>query len=150
MIHAFRFHDYNLILDVESGALHSVDEPAFAVVQALEKGWDVYALPYPERQIREIVEEVEALRAAGLPCAHEYRLAPRRRIDFFVGGVGVEIKKGRPDPAALRRQLDRYAVCQGVEALVVLTQRAVTLPATLCGKPVRSLALNQLWGVALP
>ena len=39
MIHAFRFHDYNLILDVESGALHSVDEPAFAVVQALEKGW---------------------------------------------------------------------------------------------------------------
>ena len=65
MIHAFRFHDYNLILDVESGALHSVDEPAFAVVQALEKGWDVYALPYPERQIREIVEEVEALRAAG-------------------------------------------------------------------------------------
>lgn len=71
MIHAFRFHDYNLILDVESGALHSVDEPAFAVVQALEKGWDVYALPYPERQIREIVEEVEALRAAGSMDAPE-------------------------------------------------------------------------------
>ncbi|PHL05505.1 hypothetical protein, partial [Enterococcus faecium] len=65
MIHAFRFHDYYLILDVESGALHCVDEPAFAVVQALEKGWDVYALTYPERQIREIVQEVEALRAAG-------------------------------------------------------------------------------------
>ena len=80
MIHAFRFHDYNLILDVESGALHSVDEPAFAVVQALEKGWDVYALPYPERQIREIVEEVEALRAAAEAgvqvCAYDCLVTP--------------------------------------------------------------------------
>ena len=92
----------------------------------------------------------EAFQAAGLPCEHEYRLAPRRRIDFFVGGVGVEIKKGRPDPAALRRQLDRYAACGGVEALVVLTERAVPLPGRLHGKPVRGVALNRLWGVALP
>ena len=69
---------------------------------------------------------------------------------ILVGGVGVEIKKGRPDPAALRRQLDRYAACQGVEALVVLTERAVPLPARLHGKPVRGVALNRLWGVALP
>ncbi|NCB30774.1 MAG: thioether cross-link-forming SCIFF peptide maturase, partial [Clostridia bacterium] len=71
LIHAFQFRDLYLILDVESGALHSVDEPAYAVVQALEKGWDVYALPYPERQIREIVQEVEQLRAAGSLCAPE-------------------------------------------------------------------------------
>ena len=57
---------------------------------------------------------------------------------------------GRPDPAALRRQLDRYAACQGVEALVVLTERAVPLPARLHGKPVCGVALNRLWGVALP
>ena len=56
----------------------------------------------------------------------------------------------RQDPAALRRQLDRYAACQGVEALVVLTERAVPLPARLHGKPVRGVALNRLWGVALP
>lgn len=92
----------------------------------------------------------QCLSAAGLPAVHEARLAPGCRIDYLVGAVGVEIKKGRPDPAALRRQLERYAACGQVEALVVLTQRAVTLPATLCGKPVRSLALNQLWGVALP
>ena len=71
MIHAFRFHEYYLILDVESGALHSVDEPAYAVVQAIEKGWDIFALPYPERQIREIAAEVEALRAAGSLCSPE-------------------------------------------------------------------------------
>lgn len=71
MIHAFRFHEYYLILDVESGALHSVDEPAYAVVQAMEKGWDIFALPYPERQIREIAAEVEELRAAGSLCSPE-------------------------------------------------------------------------------
>ena len=47
MIHAFQFQNLYLILDVESGALHQVDEAAFAVIQALEKGWDVMALPYP-------------------------------------------------------------------------------------------------------
>lgn len=92
----------------------------------------------------------ECLRAAGLPAVHEALLAPGCRIDYLVGGVGVEIKKGRPDPAALCRQLDRYAACQGVEALVVLTERAVPLPARLHGKPVRGVALNRLWGVALP
>lgn len=71
MIHPFQFHDLYLILDVESGALHSVDEPAYAVVQALEKGWDVFALPYPERQIREIIQEAEQLQAAGSLCASE-------------------------------------------------------------------------------
>ena len=90
------------------------------------------------------------LREAGLSPVHEARLAPGCRIDYLVGGVGVEIKKGRPDPAALRRQLDRYAACQGVEALVVLTERAAPLPARLHGKPVRGVALNRLWGVALP
>ena len=63
--------------------------------------------------------------AAGLPAVHEALLAPGCRIDYLVGGVGVEIKKGRPDPAALRRQLDRYAACQGVEALVVLHRGAL-------------------------
>ena len=92
----------------------------------------------------------ECLRAAGLPAVHEARLAPGCRIDFLVGSVGVEIKKGRPDPAALRRQIERYAACDGVEAIVVLTQRAVPLPARLMGKPVRCVALDRLWGVALP
>ena len=41
----------------------------------------------------------ECLRAAGLPAVHEALLAPGCRIDYLVGGVGVEIKKGRPDPA---------------------------------------------------
>ena len=50
----------------------------------------------------------EALGAAGLSFAHEYRLGPRCRIDFRVGRVGIEVKKGRPATAQLVRQLRRY------------------------------------------
>ena len=38
-------------------------------------------------------QAAEAFARAGLEAAHEVRLAPRCRIDFMVGGVGVEIKK---------------------------------------------------------
>jgi len=41
-----------------------------------------------------------ALEAAGLEYEHEYRLGPRRRIDFRVGRVGIEVKKGRPAPSS--------------------------------------------------
>ena len=87
---------------------------------------------------------------AGLPFTHEKPLAPGCRIDFWCQGVGIEIKKGKPRPAALLEQLRRYAVSDEIAALVVLTQRSVRLPASVCGKPLVQITLNQLWGVALP
>lgn len=89
------------------------------------------------------------LEEAGLAYAHEARIGQGCRIDYLIGGIGVEIKKGRPDISSLKKQLLRYAACEKVEALVVVTQRAVSLPDTAMGKPVRVIALNQLWGVAL-
>lgn len=91
-----------------------------------------------------------ALSGAGIPCAHEYKLAPRCRIDFFAEGVGIEVKKGRPDRNALARQIERYLASSELGALVVVTQRAVFLPDEIGGKPVRLVSLNRLWGVALP
>ncbi len=87
---------------------------------------------------------------AGLPFLHEKPLTPGCRIDFWCDGVGIEIKKGKPRPAALLEQLRRYAVSDEIAALVVLTQRSVRLPASVCGKPLVQITLNQLWGVALP
>ncbi len=87
---------------------------------------------------------------AGLPFLHEKPLTPGCRIDFWCDGVGIEIKKGKPRPAALLEQLRRYAVSDEIAALVVLTQRSVRLPAAVCGKPLVQITLNQLWGVALP
>ena len=91
-----------------------------------------------------------ALDAAGLDYAHEYRLGPRCRIDFAVGRVGIEVKKGRPSAADLTRQLRRYLESEALDGAIVITQRALPLPATIHGKPVILITLNRLWGVALP
>ncbi len=92
----------------------------------------------------------EALAGAGLEYAHEYKLGPRRRIDFRVGRVGIEVKKGRPATSQLTEQLRRYLESDDLDAVIVVTQRATALPGTICGKPVLLVSLNRLWGVALP
>ena len=86
----------------------------------------------------------------GLTFTHEARLGGGCRIDYLVGNVGVEIKKGKPNSALLQRQLNRYALCDQVAALVVVTWQSVAVPASIGGKPVRALVLGQLWGVSLP
>lgn len=91
-----------------------------------------------------------ALEAAGFAAQHEARLAPRCRIDFMVGDVGIEIKKNRPVRSALLRQLTRYAQCPQVRALLVIAPRGVDMPKTIEGKPVRMIALERLWGISLP
>lgn len=91
-----------------------------------------------------------ALDAARLEYVHEYKLGPRRRIDFLVGRVGIEVKKGRPAASRLVAQLRRYLESDALDGAIVVTQRALPLPATINGKPVRLISLNRLWGVALP
>ncbi len=101
-----------------------------------------------ESDIHQMVEK--QLQKARLPYVHEAKIGPGCRIDYLVGDVGIEIKKGRPDAGRLKRQLARYAACEDVAALVVIAPRSVALPQTVLNKPVRVIALNQLWGVALP
>ena len=92
----------------------------------------------------------DALSAAGLDYEHEYKLGPRRHIDFRVGRVGIEVKKGRPTSPALATQLRKYLESDALDAVIVVTQRVTRVPDTLCGKPVVLVSLNRLWGVALP
>ena len=101
-----------------------------------------------ERDIHAAV--AEALAGAGLEYAHEYRLGSRNRIDFLVGRVGIEVKKGRPAASQLVKQLRRYLESESLDGVIAVTQRVTALPETLCGKPVRQISLNRLWGVALP
>ncbi|MDD3334714.1 MAG: hypothetical protein PHI98_04265 [Eubacteriales bacterium] len=103
-------------------------------------------LPY-ETDIHMQVEK--RLCDAGLPHIHEAKIGPGCRIDFLVGDVGIEIKKGKPIPAVLTAQLERYARCEAIGSIVVLTQRSVKLPKQLAGKPVRQMTLSQLWGLAI-
>ena len=92
---------------------------------------------------------MDALDAAQIPWEHEVRLAPRCRIDLMCGKVGIEVKRGAVDKAGVMRQLTRYAACEQVQALILVTEKTVPVPRMLCGKPVRLLCLNRLWGIAL-
>ena len=93
---------------------------------------------------------IRTLECAGLTPVHEVALAPRCRIDIMCGGIGIEIKKNRPQPATLRSQLARYAACEAIEQLVVIAPRGVNLPKVIGGKRITMVALERLWGVSLP
>jgi len=92
---------------------------------------------------------MDALDRAGIAWQHEVSLAPRCRIDLLCGSVGIEIKRGKPEPARIRTQLARYAACGQIEGLILVTERTVALPKTIGGKPVLLICLNRLWGIAL-
>lgn len=91
----------------------------------------------------------QALTASGLVCQHEAPVAPRRRIDVLCGAIGVEVKRGRPAPTALMRQLEAYAASGRIAALVLVAERPPRLPQTVGGKPLRAVSLQRLWGIAL-
>lgn len=92
---------------------------------------------------------MDALDKAGVPWAHEVKLAPRCRIDLMCGSVGVEIKRGKVEKARILAQLKKYAECPQVQGLILVTEKTVPVPHTIQGKPVRLICLNRLWGIAL-
>lgn len=65
MIHAFHVIDTYILLDVESGAIHALDERAYEVARALETETDPYALPIPRETVEEILSEFSQLRESG-------------------------------------------------------------------------------------
>ena len=117
-----------------------------AVLGALKELRSPFALY--ENDIHRMV--ADRLSEAGLPFVHEAKLAPGCRIDFLVDDIGIEIKKGKLESKTVQAQLLRYAACEAVSAIVLLTQRSVKIPKNVMGKPVHVIVLNQLWGVALP
>lgn len=91
------------------------------------------------------------LRADGIPFEREVLLGPRNRIDYLIpGGVGIEVKKGKPNSRALEAQAERYCRFDQVTALILVVERSVFIhPDRLHGKPVYYVSLNRLWGIAL-
>ncbi len=91
----------------------------------------------------------EALQAANIEFVHEAKLAPRCRIDFLCGNIGIECKRGKTDTKRITSQLKRYAEQSGIDALILLTEHMIPVPDKLKGKPILQISLNQLWGIAL-
>jgi hypothetical protein len=100
-----------------------------------------------EFQIHEVIKS--ALLVRGIGYDHEYKLAPRNRIDFLThNGVGVEVKKGKPNSIEVLRQIERYIKFPEVKALILVIERYQDVPEELHDKPCLSIGLNKLWGIS--
>ena len=74
----------------------------------------------------------------------EYRLDPKSRIDFFVNGIGIEVKiKGQA--RAIYKQCERYCGFDQIQALVIVTNRSMGFPKEMCGKPIFVFKLGTAW-----
>lgn len=74
----------------------------------------------------------------GISYQKEFVLNAEDRIDFLLpGGVGLEIKI-QESLTDVTRQLHRYAQCEQITALVLLTTRMAhrRMPGSIGGKPV--------------
>jgi hypothetical protein len=92
-----------------------------------------------------------ALEGARIPFEREVSLGGWRRIDFLCAdGVGIEVKKGSPNAAALVAQARRYCTSERVVVLVLVVERNVIRASELIkGTPVFYVGLNANWGVAV-
>jgi hypothetical protein len=116
-------------------------------------------------RIANVREELElqcaiasALDGAGIAHQREVRLASRSRIDFVVAPrIGIEVKKGKPNAPAVRRQLERYASTGGLDTIILVVERSVFGVSSAHeltganGTHVRGfyIGLSKLWGMAL-
>ncbi len=70
MVHQYKNNGYNILLDVNSGSVHVVDELVYDMIpyykeRGLEETVTLLADRYPEEEIREAAEDLEELIAAG-------------------------------------------------------------------------------------
>lgn len=75
----------------------------------------------------------------------EYRLSDADIPDFYIEGVVVEVKMNGARRPAVFAQLERYARHDQVTDLILVTNRAMNLPSTIGGKPVRTVSLGKAW-----
>ncbi len=91
-----------------------------------------------------------ALNNAEIEFEKEVKLSPRNRIDFLIsGGIGIEVKRGKPNTGSVINQLERYAGHKIVTELLLVSERSINIPSRINGKPCMTFNLNRLWGIAI-
>lgn len=99
-------------------------------------------LPYTTEAIPQAAVE-DLLRASGVSHDREKPLSGSAgRPDFLVGRVAIECKV-QGAPAAIAAQVARYAASDEVDAVILLTSKAVSVRAEQ--KPVAVVVLSTNW-----
>lgn len=109
---------------------------ASAIAEALRR----YRFTYcNEDQLQEGI--AAALVEEGFEVEREVRLPGLGRIDLLVGRVGIEVKVAGT-PIEVASQVARYAFCEEIDGLVLVTSRPRhRIPAIANGKPVETVQL---------
>ena len=102
----------------------------------------------PEYDIHRLVQQ--ALDNSKIAYRHEAVLGKGKRTDFLVNRTAIEIKQGKHSASLVQRQIAGYLQSDLIDDIVVITRRALRLPAQIGGKQVFILSLDRLWGVSLP
>lgn len=81
LIHKMRLDEYMAVLDVNSGAVHLVDDVIYDLLDVFDGTNDDEAIAalqtsYPEKDLREALEELHQLQAEGLLFSPEFESAP--------------------------------------------------------------------------
>ena len=72
MVHQYQLNGYNIVLDINSGCIHVVDEVTYEVLPYMEEGLDTAAIvgklgdQFSEEDIKTSVAECEKLKADGM------------------------------------------------------------------------------------
>ena len=66
MIHQYKSNGYNLVMDINSGAIHVVDDVVYDIIELYEgheksEIMDMLASKYPKEDMEEAFEEIETL-----------------------------------------------------------------------------------------
>ncbi|MFW6029518.1 MAG: hypothetical protein ACOCRO_04620 [Halanaerobiales bacterium] len=87
---------------------------------------------------------------ANISYKKEYKLGPRKRIDFFLEpGIGIEVKKGKPNKRTTIKQLKRYTEVEKIKMLILVVERNLSIPEKINGVKCLSFGVNRNWGIAL-
>lgn len=84
------------------------------------------------------------LKASGIAYEREVRLSPADIVDFLIGDVGIEFKI-RGQRREIYRQCERYCGHERIKAIVLATNAAMGMPASINGRPIFVARLGMAW-----
>lgn len=90
MIHKYRYEGLNIVLDVNSGAVHLVDQPGWDIISLLEQGFELIRIPeelqglYHHQVITEALEEIETLMKNELLFSADYLEGYERSPEYVI------------------------------------------------------------------
>lgn len=89
-------------------------------------------------------EIAEAFTSHNINFMREVHLDKSNIVDFMIDGLAIEVKiRTKTSSMQIYRQLERYCAFPEVEALMVMTSKAISLPGTINDKPVYVLSLSR-------